>query len=154
LYGYSAIETLQPMPQVQVTFSGTLAAPVGGASLTFTYATASFGGAHTAPWVVVMSPDPNIQLHSSRRDLGNGNTELKATVLNPYGFKTDNDLYTGIADQMSLRRDLRVTVAWDKSLTNITDSNWQSALQLTGYQMFDLNGTAISSLTPVLTKLR
>jgi hypothetical protein len=153
-YNYDPIGTLEQMPQVQVTFSGTASAPLGGASLTFTYNTANFGGSHTAPWVTIISPDPNIQLYSSRRDLGNGNTELKATVLNPYGFKTDNDFYSGIAEQMSLRRDLRLTVAWDKSLNNITDANWQGSLQLTGYQLFDLNGSAVSGFTPVLTKLR
>lgn len=151
---YAAVGTLEQMPQVQITFNGTASTPLGGASLTFTYNTASFGGSHTAPWVVTTSPDPNLELFSSRRDLGNGNTELKATILNPYGFKADDDGYTGIAEQMSLRRDLRVTVAWDKSLTNITDANWQGVMQLTGYQLFDLNGTAISGLSPVLTKLR
>lgn len=151
---YSPMATLEPMPHVQVSFSGTPAGVLGGGSFTFQYTTADFGAAYTSPWVITTSPDPNIQLISRRQDTGNGISTISVTVLNPHGFKPDNNTYTGLADQMSLLRDLRFAIAWDKSLTNITDANWQGSLQLLSSEIFDLDGNPVTGLTTNVQKVR
>ena len=151
---YAPVETLEPMPQVQVSLSGTPTSALGGGAFAFRYATADFGAAYAAPWVVTTSPDPNIQLISRKQDTGDGNSTIYVTVLNPHGFKPDNDTYTGLADQMSLLRDLRFAIAWDKSLTNITDANWQGSLQLLSSEIFDLDGNPVAGLTTNVQKVR
>jgi hypothetical protein len=151
---YSPMETLEPMPHVQLSLSGTPASSLGGGSFTFRYVTADFGAAHTAPWVVTTSPDPNIQLISRKQDVGDGTGTIYVTVLNPHGFKPDNDTGTGLTEQMSLLRDLRFAVAWDKSLTNITDANWQGSLQLLSSEIFDLDGNPVVGLTTNVQKVR
>lgn len=151
---YAPMETLEPMPQVQVSLSGVPASALGGGVFVFHYATADYGAAYTSPWVVTTSPDPNIQLISRKQDTGDGNGTIHVTVLNPHGFKSDNDAYTGLADQMSILRDLRFAIAWDKTLTNITDANWRSSLQLLSSEIFDLDGNPVAGLTTNVQKVR
>lgn len=127
---------------------------LGGGSFTFQYTTADFGAAYTSPWVITTSPDPNIQLISRQQDTGNGISTISVTVLNPYGFKQNNDTSTGLADRMSLLRDLKFAIAWDKSLTNITDVNWQGSLQLLSSEIFDLDGNPVAGLTTNVQKVR
>lgn len=151
---YSPMETLEPMPHVQVSLSGTPTGVLGGGSFTFQYTTADFGAAYASPWVVTTSPDPNIQLISRQQDVGNGISAIFVTVLNPHGFKPNNDTYTGLADHMSLLRDLKFAITWDKSLTNITDANWQGSLQLLNSEIFDLDGNPVAGLTTNVQKVR
>jgi len=152
--GYTAFDTLEPMPQVAVQVGGTPTTPLGGGVFTISYVTADFGGANTAPSVIVTSPDRNIELSSQQQALSNGTTQIKVSIKNPHGFQVNNSRFTGLANQMSLLRDLRFIVVWDKSLTSITDANWQNSLQLVGGYYFDLNGAPVSGLTPVVTKVR
>lgn len=151
---YSPVETLEPMPHVQLSLSGTPTSSLGGGSFTFRYVTADFGSTNTAPWVVTTSPDPNIQLISRTQDTGDGSSTIYVTVMNPHGFKPDNNITTGLAERMSLLRDLRFAIAWDKSLTNITDANWQNSLQLVGWEIFDLDGNPVVGLTADVQKVR
>ncbi len=154
LSGYVPLNTLEPMPQVAVTMSGTPSAPLGGGTFVFSYNTAAFGGANTAPTVVMTSPDRNIELSSSQAAQSNGTTLITVNILNPHGFEVGDNTGANLMNQMSLQRGLKFLIVWDKSLTNITDANWQSYLQLQSGYYFDLNGAPVSGLTPVLTKLR
>ncbi|MHB1950554.1 MAG: hypothetical protein ACYCQK_03675 [Acidiferrobacteraceae bacterium] len=154
--GYRPLDALVPMPQVTVTPSTTPSVPLGGGTFTFDYVTANFtnGSANTTPTVVLTSPDHNIELSSEQQALSNGDTQITVSILNPHGFQTDNSTSSGPAEQMSLLRDLKFVIVWDKSLTNITDTNWQNSLWLVSGHYFDLNGAPVSGLTPVLTKVR
>ncbi|MHB8388944.1 MAG: hypothetical protein ACYDBH_05115 [Acidobacteriaceae bacterium] len=154
LSGYVPLNTLEPMPQVAVTLSGTPSTPLGGGTFTFSYDTAAFGGANTAPTVVMTSSDRNIELSSTQVAQSNGTTLMTVSILNPHGFEVGNNSGTNLMAQMSLQRDLQFLIVWDKSLTNITDANWQTYLQLVSGHYFDLNGATVSGLTPALTKIR
>ncbi len=148
------VETLEPMPHVQVTVAGTSPVPIGAGDLTFSYVTADFGNGNTVPRVVATSPDRNVQLISKQKDLGNGTTQINVLIINPHGFKTTNTVGADVAAGMSLLRDLRFSIVWDKSLTNIDDANWQNSLRLVSGQYYDLDGNLVAGLTPVLTKVR
>lgn len=128
---------------------------VGGAVFVYEYNTSSFIPAGL-PYAVKTSPDQLIQLSTSRKDLGNGKTQLTATVINPYGFYDDASWTPGT----SYYDGLHIAFSWDSGayMGNdiVLDSNWQSHVKLVPAESYyiDLNGNAIPGVTPVLSKVR
>ena len=146
---YEPLDTLAPDPQVAVTPTGTPSATVGGGLFTFNYTTAAFGSVATQPRAVSLIPGTDVVY--SRQDAGNGQTLLTVLVTNPHGFilsPTQADYILG-ADSLP---DMAFAVVWDKSLTNITDANWNTYLTLQGSQYVGLDGTPITGLTTNVTK--
>lgn len=153
LVNYAAAATLEPMPQVVARVQGTPSGPVGGAAFVFQYTSADFQDEYKAPHAVVTSPDPDLALLSSRRDLGGGLTELTVVLLDPHGFSPDDTIVPGFASGRALLRDLRVILVWDKSLTAITDANWGMSLHLIRATYYDLGGAPMPELTAALVKV-
>lgn len=151
LSDYHPLETLEPMSQIEVAPTGTPSATVAGGEFTFSYVTADFGNVAQQPRAV--SPVPGADVVYSRQDAGNGNTLLTVLVTNPHGFiasPTGADIAGG-TDSLS---GMAFAVVWDKSLTNITDSNWNTYLTLKSSQYVGLDGTPITGLTTTVTKTR
>lgn len=128
---------------------------VGGAVLVYEYNTDSFIDAGL-PYAVKTSPDQHLQLSTSRKDMGNGKTQLTAIVINPYGFYDDASWVPGT----SYYDGLYVALSWDGGayLGNeiVDDTNWQSHISLDPVQSYyiDLDGNEIPNISPVLTKVR
>jgi hypothetical protein len=128
---------------------------VGGAIYVYQYPTDSFldGG---LPYAVKTSPDQHIQLATSRKDLGGNVTQLTAIVINPYGFYDDASWMPG----KSYYDGLNVAFSWDRGAYAgseiVLDSNWQSHVSLVPEKSYyiDLNGNIITTVTPVLSKVR
>lgn len=154
LFGYAPLDTLEPMPQVLVAPRGAPSRTVGGAAFVFQYTTAEFQDTHKAPRAVIVSPDPNLTLLSARRDLGGGVTELAVALLDPYGFKSDDQTDGDFQNGMALWRDLKLALVWDKSLDGITDANWRDSLRLVRATYYDLDGAPLPELVPELRKVR
>lgn len=153
--GLAPVEALESMPQVRVVVGGSPATPIGAGSFTFQYVTGDFGGEETAPRVITGSPDQRIQLMTSRSDNGDGITTLRVMLINPKGFKADNTIIGNeLFDGMSLFRDLRFSIVWDKKILSVTDTNWQSSLYLMDSQYVDLDGNVVTGLVTNMSKIR
>jgi len=150
-FNYHPLDTLEPMPQVMVSAQGDTTAVVGGGLFVFSYVTADFGTTAAQPRAV--SPIPGLSVTTSRRVVGGGRTELTVLLTNPHGFKQSPSVQD-ITDGVSSYGELSFAVIWDKSLAAITDTNWQSSLQLRSGYYVDLNGNVVPGLSPVLTKTR
>ena len=130
-----------------------LANNVSGAVYVYEYTTASFTP-DGIPHAVKTSPDQNLQLITSRKDVGGGLTRLTAVIISPTGFFDKASWVAGA----SYYDALRVAVSWDNLAANndtVTDANWQSHISLVPAESFyvDLNGSPISNVTPVLAKV-
>lgn len=138
---------------------------VGGAVYVFEYNTDSFIAVDYKgdtfpeaglPYAVKTSPDQEIQLATSRKDIGGNTTQLTAIVINPNGFYDDGSWVPGT----SYYDGLYVAFSWDTAAyfgNNIVDdTNWQSHVSLVPEKSYyiDLNGNAIPNVTPVLSKVR
>lgn len=138
---------------------------VGGAVYVFEYSTDSFIAVDYKgdtfpeaglPYAVKTSPDQEIQLSTSRKDLGGNTTQLTAIVINPNGFYDDNSWVPGT----SYYDGLYVAFSWDTAAyfgNDIVDeTNWQNHVSLVPSKSYyiDLNGNAIPNVTPVLSKVR
>lgn len=138
---------------------------VGGAVYVFEYITDSFIAVDYKgdtfpdaglPYAVKTSPDQEIQLATSRKDLGGNTTQLTAIVINPNGFYDDNSWLPGT----SYYDGLYVAFSWDTAAyygNNIVDdSNWQNHVSLVPAKSYyiDMDGNAIPNVTPVLSKVR
>jgi len=138
---------------------------VGGAVYVFEYSTDSFvavdysgvtdvGGG--LPHLVKTSPDQHLQLATSRNDLGGNITQLKAVVINPYGFRDDATWVPGT----SYYDALNVAFSWDAAVylgqDIVNNTNWQSHVSLVASESYyiDLDGNPIVGVTPVLSKVR
>jgi len=128
---------------------------VGGAVYVFQYTTDSYIDAGL-PYAVKTSPDQNIQLSTSRKDLGGNLTELTAIVINPNGFYDD----AAWAPGRSYYDGLYVALSWDTVVYAgndiVDDTNWQSHVTLVPTKSYyiDLNGNIIPNVSPVLSKVR
>lgn len=149
---YAPLTALEPDPQVEVRPSGTPNTTIGGAFFVFKYVESDFAYARNIRAVTTV-PDSNVQVASSRISQGDGTALLKVMITNPLGFGTTNDK-SNLTTGQSLLRNLRVTVAWDRSLTNITDSNWQNSLQLQSARFVDIYGDPMPELTAAVTKVQ
>lgn len=92
LTGLSPLEAFESMPRVEVAVNGLSTSPIGAGVFVFTYNNEDFGGDQTTPQIVHISPDQHIQLISKRTDNLNGTSNLKVMLINPYGFKVDNNV--------------------------------------------------------------
>lgn len=154
---YAPLTALEPDPQIEVRPSGTPSTTIGGAFFVFKYVMSDFHPANSSsndPHIraVTTSDDQNVQLSSMIVPQGDGTALLKVMITNPHGFATTNNK-NQLAVGESLFRSLRVEVAWDKLLTNITDSNWQDSLQLQSAVFVDINGNTMPELTASVTKV-
>ena len=128
---------------------------VGGAVYVYQYSTDTFL-AEALPYAVKTSPDQNIQLATSRKDLGGNITELTAIVINPNGFYDDASWAPG----KSYYDGLYVAMSWDPvpygANETVNDTNWQSYVSLVPAKSYyiDLDGNIIPNVTPVLSKVR
>ena len=143
-----------PNPQVEVTASGSATTPIGGGTFVFQFQNADFGGLLTRPRAVVTVPDPNVQIMSEVVDQGDGTSLLTVVILNPHGFKQDNNKGLDVVAGKSLRRSLRFSLVWSSQNAVVNDANWQNSLQLVSGEYFDLDGVSLPVLTPTLTKAR
>lgn len=143
--------SLEPQPQVEVTVSGTPLADIGGGSLEILYTNAD-SGQNAAPSVTATTPDPNIQLASSREPQGDGTTLLRILITNPHGFM-QTDHQAGLAAGKSMLRSLRFNLVWEPNAV-VNDANWQNSIQLVNSEFVDVDGNTLPGLTPVLTKVR
>lgn len=153
---YSPIAALEPLTQILVSPAGTPETLLGGGTFTFVYDPAEFG----APLKAVPSGhDPYVQISSSVTNLEDGNRLLKVIIMNPKGFLPDNELRgnAGPGSHRSPYKSLRFSLVWDSvtQATNVTDANWQNAIQLVADQSgyIDLDGNAVSSISPFLAKV-
>lgn len=155
---FSPIGALEPLTQILVEPSGTSTGLIGGGSFTFVYTPEDFGAPLKA---VPAGHDPNVQLSSSYTDLGNGTRMLKVIIMNPSGFLSNNNLrgstaYVDTHSRKSPLKSLRFNLVWDgiTQTTNVTDANWQNAIQLVPEQSgyIDIDGNPMPQLTPVMAK--
>ena len=152
--GIAPVGSLEPMPQVLVTTEGRSSDPVGGGVFTIVYDANVFGGGVTRPQIKTTSPDQNIQLLSKRRDNGDGTVSLDVMILNPHGFISEDQIQgSELANGQSLQRDLRFSVVWDRSLSTLTDANWNDALSLQSARYLGLDGSEISGLASHIQKV-
>lgn len=154
---YAPLSALEPDPQIEVQPSGTPSTTIGGAFFVFKYVMSDFNTSTSAsldPHIraVTTADDQNVQLSSMIVPQGDGTALLKVMITNPHGFATSNDK-SQLSVGESLLRSLNVEIAWDKSLTNITDSNWQNSIQLQSAEFVDINGNAMPGLTATVTKV-
>lgn len=154
---YSPLTALEPDPQIEVRPSGTPGTTIGGAFFVFKYVMSDFNSGTSSksdPHIraVTTDSDQNVQLSSMIVPQGDGTALLNVMITNPHGFATSNDK-TQLTRGQSLLRNLRVEIAWDKSLTNITDSNWQNSLQLQSASFVDINGNTMPELTASVAKV-
>jgi hypothetical protein len=127
---------------------------VGGAVLVYQYINASFAS-NGIPYAVKNSPDQNIQLLTTREDMGDGTTRLTAMIISPNGFLDDASWVPGT----SYYDGLYIALSWDNALFDnmiVTDANWTDHISLIAEESYyiDLNGNPISNVSPVLTKVR
>lgn len=146
-----SLASLEPQPQVEVTVSGTPPADIGGGSLEIRYTDADFK-ANAPPVVTMTTPDPNIQLASSREPQGDGTTMLRILIMNPHGFM-QSDYQAGLVAGKSLLRSLRFNLVWEPNAV-VNDTNWQNSIQLVNSEFVDVDGNLLPELAPVLTKVR
>ncbi|MCO6412845.1 MAG: hypothetical protein J5I92_08890, partial [Thiogranum sp.] len=151
--GSAPLDSLEPNPQIEVSASGDVDAPIGGGSFVFRFNNVDFGDMAERPRAVATVPDANVQLMSERLDMGDGTTQLKVVILNPHGFRKDNVKGT-LLGGMSLRRSLRFSLVWAATNALVTDDNWQDSLQLVSGGYFDLDGNDIPELSVTLEKIR
>lgn len=127
---------------------------VGGAVFVYRYTTDSFLS-NGIPYAVKTSPDQNIQLLTSREDMGDGTTQLTAMVISPTGFYDDDAWVPGT----SYYDGLHIALSWDSSVfgnDTVSDENWGDHVSLVAEESYyiDLDGNTIANVTPVLTKVR
>ena len=153
--GLAPLEALEAMPQVEVAVGGAPIMPIGAGVFVLSYNAADFNGDATAPQIVNISPDQHIQLIKYRTDNGDGTTSLTVMLINPRGFKTNNTIVGNeLSDGMSLFRDLRFSIVWDKTNSIVNDANWQNSLTLISSDFYDLEGNTTIGLVTSLNKLR
>ena len=149
---------VEPLTQLEILPSGSPASQIlGGASFEFSFNTVDFR--YGRPRVVIVSPDPNIQLMVKYApDVSSGTTSLKAIVLNPNGFRVAND-HASLANGGSDYKSLKITVAWDNgpewtdnSVTAIAD-DWVNSIQLINSRYMDINGNQMPELSSIVTRV-
>ena len=146
---HPTLDGLEPMPQLSVTAEGIAGSTVGGGVFLFSYDTADFES-YTAPQVRLLTNDTNVQVMTRSENQPDGTTDLHVMLMNSRGFKINDIADAELANGMSLRRDLRFTLVWDRSVTIVSG---QDPIQLSDHYYFDLNGIAMNELTAIPTKL-
>lgn len=154
---FSPLDSLEPQPQVEVTATGTPTALIGGGMFVFKYVVTDFG--NSPPRVMTSTPDPNVQLSSNAIPQGDGTALLNVMISNPHGFNINNSKLDSSGTNLllkgsSLYRSLRFSIVWDNTNTTVTDTSWQNSLSLVSAKYVDLQGNAMSELTPELSKIR
>jgi hypothetical protein len=140
------VANVEPMAQVDVSPTAPPTV-VGGAELEFAY---TYSGAYgiAKPKVVPISQDPNVHLSTRFTQQPDGSYLIKCVLVSPLGFSPDNSS----RGERPLLRDLSIRIVFLNK--DVTDQNWQQALQLVSGRYVDLNGDTIAGVSPVLTKLR
>lgn len=146
--GRGPMASLEPNPQIQVDVAGTPSTRIGGGSFTLRVTGSNF-------MVTTTTPDPNVQLASSKIPQDDGSTLIKVMLSNPNGFNVDNNK-ASIARRWggggsSLLRSLRFNLVWGDPA--ITSANWPDYIQLVDAYYVDLNGNRLPELSAQLNKV-
>ena len=145
---YDPMTALEPLPQIEVVPGGTPTAAVGGGSFTFSYQNADFGdGIRVMP----TTPDPGVQIGFKQIDQGDGTSLLNVIIMNPNGFRINNDRAVGLIRGKSLFRSLGFVLTWENG--TVDDSNWEASIQMINGSYVDIQGNAMPELTPAISKV-
>jgi len=155
---HDPIADLEPLPQIIIAPSAAPAANIAGGSFKFVYIANDFAGGLIA---VPSNHDPNVQLSSNIIDLGDGTKQLDVMLMNPRGFLTDNNRtgQFGATDvmaigKMSPLRSVRFNIVFKDSAIANSETDWQNSIQMVSGNYVDMQGYAVTDITPVMKKVR
>jgi len=145
---YDPMTALEPLPQIEVVPGGAPLTAVGGGSFTFSYQNADFGDGIR---VVPTTPDPGVQLSFKSIDQGDGTSLLNVVIMNPNGFRINNNRAVGLMKGKSLFRSLGFVMTWENG--TVDDTNWEASIQMINGGYVDVQGNAMPELTPAISKV-